>query len=406
MTCKLYGANLIHYIVIMIVAGVLMLLNPSAFGEEQEKDLPPRSISVAPEYTGVIVSEGEEVSVDLIVKNHGRRDEDINLALTSIPKGWKAQIKTYSYGVTGVHVESDKSKSLSFKARQVGEVAPGRYIFGIRARTQDRKLISKSHVTITVKQRKEEKKAGGVNITTSYPVLRGPTDGKFEFSLEVQSKLEKDAVFSLISQGPENWEINFKPAYEEKFISSLRLKGNQSQTVAVAVKPYALSSPGKYNILVKVSSPEAKGEARLTVVLTGTYKLDAGTANGLLSLDAIRGKEANLSFYVKNSGSAKLDDVHFLSFKPENWKVKFNPEKIDTLAPEELKQIEASITPADQALVGDYSVGLSAESGKAEKNLELRVTVKAATAWGWIGIGIIVLVMAGLVTLFIRLGRR
>jgi len=142
------------------------------------------------------------------------------------------------------------------------------------------------------------------------------------------------------------------------------------------------------------------------VLLTGTYRLDAGTQTGLLSLEALRGKEANLSFYVKNSGSAPLNNVRFLSFKPENWKVEFSPEKIDTLAPEALEQIEVTITPTDQALVGDYSVGLSAEAGKVSKTLEFRVTVKASAAWAWIGIGIIALVIAGLVILFIRLGRR
>jgi uncharacterized membrane protein len=176
--------------------------------------------------------------------------------------------------------------------------------------------------------------------------------------------------------------------------------------MAVAVKPHPMAKPGEYPILIKVNSPEAKGEATLTVVLTGTYKLNAGTANGLLSMNTVRGKEGSLSFYVQNNGSATLDNVSFLSFKPENWKVAFNPERIDSLAPEELKQVEVSITPTDQALVGDYSVGLTADAGKVSKAIELRITVRASTAWSWIGIGIIVLVMAGLVVLFIRLGRR
>ena len=237
-------------------------------------------------------------------------------------------------------------------------------------------------------------------------MLQGPTGGQFEFSLEVESKVDKDTIFNLSSQGPENWEINFKPAYEEKFISSLRIKANRSQTMAVEVKPFPFAKPGRYPISVKVSSDKARAEAELTVVLTGTYKLDAGTANGLLSLNAFQGEKANLSIYVKNSGSAAQNNVSFLSFKPENWKVEFSPERIEILAPGDLKQVEVNITPADQALVGDYSVGLSVEGGRVSKNLELRVTVRASTAWGWVGIGIIVLVIAGLVVLFFRMGRR
>ena len=395
--------------ILSMVFSLSMFFSPFAFGEEKkkQKDLPERGIAVSPEYPGIIISQEEEnVSIDLDVTNRGSRDENIFVSLTSIPSGWKGRIKTYSFGVTGVHVKSDTSKNLTLRVEPESDLETGTYTFGIEAQTEDGEFKSTSQVIITVEEKKAEEKPEAVKITTSYPVLRGPTDAEFEFSLEVDNKLDKDMIYNLSAQGPENWEINFKPAYEDKFISSLRLKANQSQSMAIAVKPFPLAKPGEYPIRVKVSSTEAKGEVELTVVLTGTYKLDAGTATGLLSLNAVRGKEGNLSVYVKNSGSAILNNVAFMSIKPENWKVEFSPENLETLPPGELKQVEVSITPAEQALVGDYSVGIRADAGKLSKNLELRVTVLASTAWGWIGIGIIVLVMLGLVVLFIRLGRR
>ncbi len=394
-------------LVVTALIGLVICFTSLAFAEEREKQLPARSISVYAEYIGVISTGDKEVDIDLTVANRGRKDEDINLRVTDIPKSWKAWIKTYNFGVTGVHVNSDKTKTLTLRVQPEAGVSPGQYNFTVVAQTEDRKLTSKTQVNVTVKEEKEApKKPRGVNIITSYPVLKGPTDAKFEFSLEVESKLDKDSMFNVTAQGPKNWEINIKPAYEDKYISSLRLKANQSQTIAVEVKPHPLAEPGQYPIMVKVNSPEAKGEAELTLNLTGTYKLDAGTADGLLSLSTVRGKAGNLSIYVRNSGSATLNNINFMSFKPENWEVKFSPEKIGTLPPEGFKQIEVAITPAEQALVGDYSVGLRAETGKISKTIEMRVTVKASTAWGWIGIGIIALVMAGLVVLFIRFGRR
>jgi uncharacterized membrane protein len=377
-----------------------------ASNEEKKKDLPPRAISVSPEYTGVVVTKGESVSVDLSVTNGGRQDENIEISVPSVPKGWKARIKTYSFGVTGVFVPSDKTKSLTLKIDPEEGTGPGNYLFPIKAQSADGILSSASQISVLVKEGEKEKRSEGLNITTSYPVLKGPTDAKFEFSLEVENKTDKEGIFNLNAQGPENWEINFKPTYEEKYFSSLRIKAGASQTVAVAVKPYILAEPGKYPIKVKVSSELAKSEADLVVILTGTYRMEVGTPTGLLSLSAMRGKEANISFYIKNTGSAAQNNVKFVSFKPENWKVSFTPEKLETLPPGELKQIEMNITPADQALVGDYSVGVSVEGEKANKTLEFRVTVKASTAWGWVGIGIIVLVLAGLVVLFMTFGRR
>ena len=384
----------------------LILFFSSVYAEEAKKELPPRAITVVPEYPSVVVAEEEDVSVDMVVRNGGRQGETIDLTLTSVPKGWKAWFKTYSFKVGGVYVESDSKKNVSLKAEPEKGTGSGTYLFPIEARTRDGKLTSSSELVITVEGKKEEKKEKGVNITTSYPVLRGPTDAKFEFSLDVENKTDKEAIFNLAYEAPKNWDVNFKPSYEDKYFSSLRIKEDQSQSMAVEVKPYVLAEPGQYPIKVKVSSDKAKGEVTLTVALTGTYKMEAGTANGLLSLNAYQGKNTNMSFYVKNSGSAAQNGIKFLTFKPENWKVEFSPERIETLPPGELKQVEMTITPAEQALVGDYSVGVNVEGEKSTKALEFRVTVRASTAWGWIGIIIIIAVLAGLVFLFVRMGRR
>jgi uncharacterized membrane protein len=385
------------------------LFSPPVYGETPKKDLPPRAISVSPEYTGVVVPRGDDVSIDLTVANQGQSDENLDLSVSTVPEGWKAWIKSYNFGVTGVHIKSDSQKNLTLRAEPGKDVGPGDYTFVVEARTQDRRLTSSGQVVITTEEKETEKRPEGIAMVTSYPVLTGPTDAKFEFSVEVENKSDKEGIFNLSSQAPENWTVNFKPAYEDKFISSLRLKAGQSQTVAVEVTPNRWAEPGEYPVGVRVSSPDAEGKVELTVALTGTFKLEAGTATGLLSLSAIQGEPALVSFYVKNTGSAPLENVRFLSFQPENWKVTFDPESLDTLAPQELKQVEASITPAAQALVGDYSVGLRVEAGsppKADKTLEMRVSVTASAAWGWIGIGLIVFVMAGLVFLFARLGRR
>ena len=399
------------FYICLVLTMVACLIGPSFVLAEEEKgkkdDRPSRAIAMAPEYPGVIIPPGEDVEMDLIVYNKGKADENIDVEVTSIPRGWKARVKTYNFTVTGAHVENGETKRLTFFAEpEKKDVKPGRYVFQVKARTQDGKFRTTQKIAVTVSEKAEVIKEKPVTLTTSYPVLRGPTDATFEFSLEVNNRQDKDRVYNLTFQGPENWEINFKPAYEAKYISSLRLEKNQSKSVAVEVKPYRLAEAAEYPINVRVGSGDAKAEAELTVILTGTYKLDAGTPTGLLSLEAQKGKPANMSIYVKNTGSATNNNINFLSLKPENWKVEFEPEKIEVLKPEELKQVEVTITPAEEALVGDYSVGLNVDGEKASKAMEMRVTVRASTAWGWIGIGIIVLVIAGLGGLFTWLGRR
>jgi uncharacterized membrane protein len=369
---------------------------------------PLRSIVMAAEFPGVVVGQEETVSMDLIFHNKGRTDENVTVALSEVPDGWKAKVKTYRFDVTGLHVPAEKSITLTFEARPDEGTGPGDYRFRVTSRTADGAFKMEQTILVAVTgDRTETDESTGVSVATSYPVVRGPSDGTFEFSLDVTSDLDDDAVFDLFAQGPEGWEINFKPAYESKYITGLRLKGKQNQSIAVEVKPAINSPAGEFPILVRVSSGEAaKNEVKLTVILIGTYALEAGTTSGLLSLEARQGKPANISFYVRNSGTAVSQDIKFLSFKPENWKVEFKPEKIDAVAPGDLEQVEMIITPYEEALVGDYSVGVQVGNDKVNKDLEFRTTVKASPVWGWIGIGIIVLVVLGLFAMFRFLGRR
>jgi uncharacterized membrane protein len=378
-------------------------------GEEKEQngEKPERLVEMAVEYTGVEVPAEEDVSMDVILYNRGRSDENVEVEVASASEGWTARVKTYKFTVRGVHVPSGEDKRLTFEAEPDEGLKPGDYEFGIKAQTPDGQFKMSETIKVTVRQKVEEKKESkGVKLTTSYPVLRGPSDAEFEFSVEVDSKLDEDAVFDLFAQGPENWEANFKPAYEDKFISSLRLKANQSKTMAVEVKPPPMTQAGEYPVNIRVTSEDAKAEADLMVVLTGTYGIEAGTPTGLLSLEAGQGKTANMSIYVKNTGSATNHEVKFMTFKPENWNVEFEPETIPALEAGELKQVEVTITPYEEALVGDYSVGVDIQGEKASKDIEFRVMVKASSAWGWIGIGIIVGVIAGLTAIFRWLGRR
>lgn len=379
------------------------------FAQTTNEEKPARQITMAAEYPGIELPAGKNVSMNLIFSNKGKSDEDVNIRIADKPEGWETLLKTYQFTVTGIHVPSGENKNLTFEAKPDDTVQPGTYEFHIEAQTPDKQFQMAQTITVNVteKEKVEEPKVSkDIQLNTTYPVLRGATDGTFEFSIDVSSALEDDAVFDLSTQGPKDWEINFKPAYETKYISSLQIKANQSKNVSVEIKPEANAQAGEYPITMQVMSGGAKAEIELKVVLTGTYKLEAGTPDGLLSLDASAGKPANMSIYIKNTGSAPNNGISFMTFKPENWTVEFSPEQIDTLAPGDLKQVEVTITPSKDALVGDYSVGVQIQGEKASKSLEFRTTVKASAAWGWIGILIIVVVIGGLSALFRKLGRR
>lgn len=395
---------ILSILIIMALAGATTVLAQA----DKDKDVlprPERGIAIYSEFSGVVVPPGESVRMELTADNKGKTDENFVFKISQVPKGWRASLRAPNYTVDSIPVPATKIRTLTFLAEPDKTIKPGNYQFQVDAQTGDGKFTSTQKINVTVREKTAV--AEDFTVTTSYPVLQGQTDAKFEFSLEVNNKSEVDKNFNLSAQAPAKWEINFKPAYEQKQISSFRIKAGSSQTVAVEVTPSKDATSASVPIVVTIASGEKKQDVKLTVVLTGIYKLDAGTPTGLLSLEALAGKTANMSIFVKNTGSAVNKNIAFSSFKPENWKVEFKPEKVDALDPNALKQVEVTITPAAQALVGDYSVGLSIDGEKgSSKTIELRVSVKTSAAWGWIGIIIIVLVIAGLGGLFLWLGRR
>lgn len=396
----------IKWMAVVLALMVLAWTSSARATEDKARDLPPRDLTVALQFPGLIIAAGDSVRVDLVVRNNGRSNETIVFAPIQGPEGWSTSIKGFGDRVTGLFILSEGKRTLTFNAAPLGGAAkPGTHRFTLAWKTTDGRLSGTTALDVFVESGRvvEERE---MDLTSSYPVLRGPTGTKFEFSLDVTNRSDEDKLFNLAAHGPTGWELIFKPAYEETQISSLRVKAGQTRSVSVVVSPAYDATVGDFPLKVRIASTTARAEVDLQVSLTGTYAIKAGAPNGLLSLTTQVGRPGNMSIYVRNDGTAVQRRVEFVTYKPENWKIQLKPEAIDGLAPGEIKQVEMIITPAETSLVGDYSVGLTAQGVRATSNVELRITVKASAAWGWIGIAVILLVIGGLALVFRKLGRR
>ncbi|HRZ58558.1 MAG TPA: NEW3 domain-containing protein [Candidatus Paceibacterota bacterium] len=397
-----------HTLLGLVIAGLAGLWTAVAAETATTADLPDRRITAALQYPGITLGPDDTLNVDLLIKNRGRSDETVLIEVIEKPEDWTVEIKRYGTVVSGVFVASREDQTLNLAAapanKEIKKLPPGTYRFAVKAQTSDGALSQSSAIVVTVVS--AEKASERVSIETSYPTLRGPSGDKFQFSLDVRNDTGQDAVFNFRATTPPGWEASFKPAYESKQISSLQIGANSSKTVEMEVTPPYNAQAGEYDFKVEAQSPKARAEAEVKVVLTGTYGLKVGTSSGLLSLVTERGRRSTVTLLVQNSGSAAQREVRFEAFKPENWKVEFTPETIEDLEPGAIKQTEISITPAEEALIGDYSISIQTEGEKANQETEFRVTIRAASAWGWIGVGIIAVVILGLAAAFRILGRR
>src|SRR4030042_6813156 len=138
---------------------------------DKEKDIPrpERGIAVYTEYSGILVAPGESVRMELTAENKGRTDENIQLKISQVAKGWKASIKAPNFTVNAVPVPATKNRTLTFLAEPDKSVKPGTYQFQVDAQTADGKFTSTQMITATVREKAPISEE--IQVTTSYPVF-------------------------------------------------------------------------------------------------------------------------------------------------------------------------------------------------------------------------------------------
>lgn len=387
-----------------LAALILFLAAPLAGAAEP----PARGLSAAFNHPGFIVGEDEEsLSLPLTIRNTGLADDSFVVEIIEKPAGWSADIRSFASLVTGQFVPGLSEAPLTFIASPPpGEgLKPGAHVFALRVQSLDGALIKETRTTVTIRPRAGA--AAPLSLSSGYPQVRGPSDGRFSFSLDLRNSSAEDLLVGLSAEAPAGWECYFKPSYEDKQVSSIHIPKGQNRSLSFDLKPGAGTGAGLFPVKVRAESRAGSAAADLSVELTGTYKIKLFPANELLSAVTEPGRPVSMGFFVANEGSAPQREVRLLALAPDNWKVQIEPERIADLAPGRIPaQVTLTVTPPDGALIGDYGLGLVAEGERSKSPLDLRLTLKAGAARAWLGAGLIALVVAALALAFRRLGRR
>lgn len=380
---------------------MILLLAPAAWAA------PDRGLSAAFNHPGLILGPDDEVEMSLTLRNLGQADDSFAVTVVEKPEGWETELRSFASLVTGAFIPGLDQVGLSLRALPPeGErPAPGDYVFKVRAESLDGVVRRTAECRVTIRER-----PGGselLTLTTAHPEVRGPSDGRFSFTLDVRNLGGEDGLVGLSAVVPAGWEAWFKPAYEDKQVSSIQIPKGQSRSLTLDVTPAYRAPLGQFPLKVRAESWWGSAETALTVELTGTYQIRLVAANELLSAATEPGQPFSMNFFVVNEGSAPQREVKFLTVAPDNWLVELSPPELTGLqAHQSPTPVTMTVTPSAEALVGDYGLGLAAEGERSKSALDLRITVRTKATWAWIGVGIIVLVVLGLGLTFRLLGRR
>lgn len=252
-----------------------------------------------------------------------------------------------------------------------------------------------------------------IAFTSKFPTLEGIATDIFEFEVFIKPSTEEYlGKYDFTVTTPPGWEASVWGSYPQKRVSSIDFTGEQVHSETVDVKAFAepgkKPEPGEYTITLEMNWEEGdiKSSLDLTAVVIASYDFIMITESGRLNAQVETGKDNHVAILLVNTGTAAIEDVTLSAATPEGWSITFDPKEIDSLEPDLEREIDVVVRPPKKTIAGDYLITLNADSERGADSLQLRVTVLTSTLWGWAGIGITAGVIAGLVIMFRRLGRR
>lgn len=356
-------------------------------------------VAVTTPYPAVAVEAGDSVSFDLLVTAPSR--QQVDLAVEALPEGWEAALRGGGFTVDGVFAgpEDDDAPDVTLDVTVPAEAAEGVHEVVVAASGAD------GSDRLTLSLRVAEAVAGAVTLTTEFPSLRGPADTDFSFDLTLRNDTPEELTFALEARGPQGWQVSARPSAEQR-AAAATVGGGDTARIVVEATPPAEITAGRYPLLVRATGGGRTVETELEVEVTGTADLAFSTVDERLNVDVVAGRAGEVVLVVTNTGTSVLEEVSLRASPPRDWEVELAPEELVGLPPGERAEVTATITPAAEAIAGDYMVSFTASVPERSETIDVRATVETSRAWGAVGIGLIVAALGALGGIFRRYGRR
>ncbi|MEA2845688.1 MAG: hypothetical protein QOG78_969, partial [Rhodospirillaceae bacterium] len=334
----------------------------------------PKGLFLVTDYPSQTVRAGEITTIRVKLTDAGLPPEPVALSLAGVPTGWKVDILGGGQPVASAMPGVNQDVTLQLRVDVPKDAQPGSQKIVLSAKgplTQAPDLV----FTLTVGSEAPAK----LSLKSRLPSLRGTPRSAFEYTVTVGNDSGKDLTVALSAQSPANFQTTFTEGFGSNEISSIPIEAGQTKDIKVKVTPPRDVKAGDYPVLVKVASEGATAELRVTLQISGQGKLALSTKDGRLSGEAEVGKSAAYTLVVGNDGTAPIEEVEMSGTVPANWKVEFSPKTIASVAPNEKKEVQVLVTPADKAIAGDYVASFRASGRGESASSDFRITVTTST---------------------------
>lgn len=377
---------------------VVMLAAPAFAADSSASDV--KGIYLLTDYPAVTVQPGTTSTVNLGLRNYDTAPQRFRLSVDGVPTGWTATLLGGGQPIAAAMPATDSKVSLDLRIDVPKDAKIGTQTLTVKAEGDN------GHVALPLAVTLAKDLPAKLSVQPQLPALRGSTKSSFDYTLSIKNDSGKKLLVSLAAQAPPNFDTSFTESYGSQELSSIPVEAGKSKDVKLKVKPPEGADAGNYAVAAKVAAGDATATTNLKLELTGTPELALSGREGLVSARATAGRETSIPVVVTNTGTAPAENVKMSGSAPGGWKVTFQPETIERIAPNQKQEVQALLTPPAKAIAGDYVTSLRAAASGDTGSANFRVTVSTSTMWGVVGAGIIgaaLLIMVGAVS---RFGRR
>ena len=378
---------------------LLLMITAEAFGQTNQTNY--RGLSISTDYPSITTTPGKLIVLPLKIRNFDLPPQRVNIDVVRKPAAWKTSLVGGGNLVQAVFVSPGDSANVELWIEPPSNAAPGNYEFILEATGSGESF----RLPITVMLGKTLPQQ--LSMSADFPSLEGTANTQFNYVLTIRNISAADILVNLKVDAPAGFDVRFTEEYGSKELNSIPIQAGQSKNISAKITPPENTAAGTYNVAITAFAESASARQELTLVIRGKPNLTLSGAEDRLSLDATAGHEKTIEVTIKNTGSAEAHGIDLSSSAPSNWKVSFDPTTIESLAAGGESKVKARITPAANALAGDYMVNLSARSADgASASQDFRVTVRTSTLWGIIAVLIIAAAVLVAVMAIRRYGRR
>ena len=394
-----------------LLAAAVMPMHAAADEEEaqpqQITEAEAGKVTFSTDYPGVTIKPGGTSTFTLYITNTGSEETTVELSAEDLPEGWEGSFKGSSNEVSMVHVgacqKKEDSPSLSYSLTVPEDTKEDIYTISLNAKGGD---VDES-LALTVKVDAEEKKIGAGEFSTDYAQQEGDSGTKFSYTTTLTNNSGENMTYSLSAEGaPEGWTVTFTPSDTTTATSSVPVDAGASSTIKAAIVPAQNVTAGEYPITLVAACAGETLELPVTVKITGTYSLTATTPTGNLSTSAYAGETKDVALSIQNTGNIDLTAVSLKAQASTDWEITFDQDTINEIPAGESAEVTAHITPAKDAILGDYVTIITASNDAVSSDCALRISVQNHTSWGIAAVAVIAVLVLGLVLIIRRFGRR